>query len=79
MTHDDKHRLVDFLTGTDMPLAPAMFKLGIVEGLSIAKAELADTVAACRVCHKWTDVDVMEADLCPRCDERLNPDNQQKP
>lgn len=79
MTHDEKQRLVDRLIGTRFPLAPAMTELGIVEGLNIAKAEIAHAIAPCRVCNRWTDADVLDGDLCPRCDEQLNPDNQQKP
>lgn len=78
MTQHDKQMLCSYLLGTTTPLHQALTRLDIDESDKIAAVEISDTTERCKVCQKWTDVDVVDNGLCPRCDERLNPENRTK-
>lgn len=78
MNKEDKKRLCGFLMGTSISLVPAMQRLGIEDGLTITRVEIADAIQMCRVCHKWKDLAVMDRDLCPLCDSIVNSENKEQ-
>ena len=78
MNPDQKQELCDYIEHRTVPLAIAMQRLGIEDknDVTITQAELADRMVPCRVCHRWTDADIVDEGRCPRCDEILNPANR---